>query len=390
MSEKLKALSKEDESENQKPIKLVHVIGAGAMGGDIAVWCAFQGFRVSLHDHKGKNIAKVIKNAHQLGRKKHLSESAHRAFLDRLIPDFKNDFIKHADLVIEAVPEDLDIKLEIYQDIESRMKADAILASNTSSIPLDKLSKSLKRPERFIGLHFFNPVVKMKLVEIVAHENAEQAVLTKARVFTGQLDRFPVPVSSSPGFLVNRALTPYLMEAMALLDEGVPAEAIDKTAEDFGMPMGPIELADQVGLDICLEVAKMISEQSDSTMATIPGWLTDKVDKGDLGQKTGKGIYAWKDDKPEKEKSIKAKSELTDRLILPLLNACMHCLSNNVIEDEDLLDGALIFGIGFAPFLGGPLNYAHQRGFDDIHTALSKLADEHGERFKPDTGWKAH
>jgi 3-hydroxyacyl-CoA dehydrogenase/enoyl-CoA hydratase/3-hydroxybutyryl-CoA epimerase len=245
----------------------------------------------------------------------------------------------------------------------------------------------LKRPERLIGIHFFNPVSRMQLVEVVSHDKVADEVLADARAFLGRIDRLPAPVKSSPGFLVNRALTPYMLEAMVMLDEGIKKETIDKAAEDFGMPMGPIELADQVGLDICLHVAEML-KTSNPDLPDPPQWLKDKVAKGDLGKKTGKGLYDWKDDhavKPHDAGALPA--EMTDRLILPMLNVCMACLREGVVADEEIVDGAMIFATGFAPFRGGPMHYARTRGATDIRDTLARLAAKYGSRFRPDAGW---
>ncbi len=228
----------------------IHVIGAGAMGGDIAAWCAWHGFTVSLADMKGEPLAGANKRAAGLFKKIAHKSTDIRDALDRLIPDLKGDGVATADLVIEAVPENLVLKQKVYAGVEAKMRPDAILATNTSSIPLEELCKGLKRPERFLGLHFFNPVSRMQLVEVVSHPGVAPDVLAAGQAFLGRIDRLPAPVKSAPGFLVNRALTPYLMEAFVMLDEGVKRETIDRAAEDFGMPMGPIELADQVGLDI--------------------------------------------------------------------------------------------------------------------------------------------
>lgn len=289
--------------------------------------------------------------------------------------------------MIEAVPEKVELKQKVYEEVEPRLKQDAILATNTSSIPLESLGEKLKDPQRLVGLHFFNPVALMPLVEVVRHDKADEKVLDRARAFVGQIDRLPAPVDTAPGFLVNRALTPYLVEAMVMLDEGVPAESIDRVAEEFGMPMGPIELADQVGLDICLSVADMLRDRLDTDMPPAPGWLKQKVDDGKLGKKTGEGLYQWKKGKADKQGKTKAAPDDTlDRLLLPMLNACMACLREGVIEDEALVDGAMIFGTGFAPFRGGPMSYAHERGMDDIRKSLETLANNHGDRFRPDEG----
>src|SRR6185312_14020227 len=259
----------------------VHVIGAGAMGGDIAAWCAWHGFIVSLADMKAEPLAGAIKRAADLyGKIGRDNRRKIRDALNRLIPDLRGEGVASADLIIEAVPEKLDLKQKVYAGIEPKMRQGAILATNTSSIPLEQLREGLKRPERLIGIHFFNPVSRMQLVEVVSHDTVADSVLAAARAFLGGIDRLPAPVKSEPGFLVNRALTPYMLEAMVMFDEGIKKEAIDKAAEDFGMPMGPIELADQVGLDICLHVAEMLKSNLKREMPDAPQWLKDKVDKG--------------------------------------------------------------------------------------------------------------
>jgi 3-hydroxyacyl-CoA dehydrogenase/enoyl-CoA hydratase/3-hydroxybutyryl-CoA epimerase len=369
-------------------MKHVHVIGAGAMGGDIAAWCAWQGLSVSLADMQAKPLAKAIGKAAALfgkiGKKSRLTRDG----LDRLIPDLHGDGVARADLVIEAVPENLDIKKRVYAVAEQRMKKDAILATNTSSIPLEVLREGLARPERLVGIHFFNPVSRMQLVEVVSHDKASKEALAAARAFVGQIDRLPAPVKSAPGFVVNRALLPYMLEAMVLLDEGHKGETIDKAAVDFGMPMGPIELADQVGLDICLHVAEVLKEGLQWPMPDPPQWLRDKVAAGDLGAKTGKGIYVWTKGEAQKEKSFAAPPDgMADRLILPMLNVCATLLREGVAESEDVIDGAMIFGTGFAPFRGGPLYYARQRGVEEVRAKLRELQAAHGERFRPDDGW---
>ena len=228
----------------------------------------------------------------------------------------------------------------------------------------------------------------MQLVEIVAHDTVDDATLKSARSFTGHIDRLPAPVKSAPGFLVNRALTPYLLEAMVMLDEGTPKETIDAAATKFGMPVGPIELADQIGLDICLEVGEMLKRELDQPMPEAPQWLRDKVQAGELGRKIGKGLYEWKDGKAVKASETPPPDpEMTDRLILPMLNSCVAILREGVAPDEQTIDGAMIFGTGFAPFRGGPLAYARARGIVDISRALEDLREKYGERFRPDPGW---
>jgi 3-hydroxyacyl-CoA dehydrogenase / enoyl-CoA hydratase / 3-hydroxybutyryl-CoA epimerase len=372
----------------KQDIRHVHVIGAGAMGGDIAAWCAREGIAATVSDMKPEPIAGAIKRAADLYSKILRKSIDQRDALDRLIPDLKGEGVGTADIVIEAVPEKLEIKHKVYATIEPQMKAGALLATNTSSIPLEQLREGLKKPERLVGLHFFNPVSRMLTVEVVSHDRAEQSALATARSFVGMIDRLPVPVKSAPGFLVNRALTPYMIEAMVMIDEGVSKETIDRAAEKFGMPMGPIELADQVGLDICLDVADMLKKSLPRDQPDAPQWLRDKVAKKELGRKTGKGFYVWKDGKAQKSGDGAAPPpEMTDRLILPILDVCVGALREGVVDDADVADGAMIFGTGFAPFRGGPLNYAKARGVDNVVAALQDLAQKYGKRFIPDPGW---
>lgn len=383
-------------------IQHVHVIGAGAMGRDIAAWCAMQGFRVTLSDLNSKAIAAAVKSVSTLCRSKHKSAIETRDSLDRLIPDPSARGIDLADLVIEAVPENPELKEKIFREVEPRLKPGAILASNTSSIPLETLAGYLDNPGRLVGIHFFNPVGKMLIVEVVSHTRIDQAVHNQAMAFTNTIGKLPVAVQSYPGFLVNRALTPYLLEAVMLLDQGVDKTRIDQAALDFGMPMGPVELADQVGLDICLHVAEVLRESLDTPLPEVPSWLQEKVDRGDLGRKSGKGFYTWKKGKAQKNSGdddsagdptgnagkTDSKS-LQDRLLLPMLNACVECHRNNVVASLDDLDAAMIFATGFAPFRGGPMHYARQRGVDDIVATLQALTEQHGDRFKPDPGWSS-
>ena len=371
----------------------VHVIGAGAMGGDIAAWCASQGFRVTLADMKPEPVAGAIKRASDLFGKIMRKRTDIRDAMDRLVPDLDGEGVRNADLVIEAVPEHLALKQKVYAALEPRMKPGAILATNTSSIPLQDLRTTLQRPERLVGLHFFNPVSRLQLVEVVSHEGCDPHLLAQALAFVGAIDRLPLPVKSSPGFVVNRALTPYMLEAMVMLDEKIGKLAIDAAAEKFGMPMGPIELADQVGLDICLAVGDMLRSKFGDLLPPTPAWLRDKVANGELGRKTGKGFYVWKDGKADKTPAAAspATSQLTeemiDRLILPMSNVCVACLREGIVDNADMVDGAMIFGTGYAPFRGGPLNYARTRGPENVVSALRALAQKFGGRFTPDAGW---
>ncbi|MEO3385890.1 3-hydroxyacyl-CoA dehydrogenase NAD-binding domain-containing protein [Mesorhizobium sp. CAU 1741] len=385
LREKLKAFGK-----GASGIKHVHVIGAGEMGREIAMWCAAQGLVVTIADLDRKALARAVGEARKFyGRKLH-SGIERRDALDRLVPDFSGEGAARADLVIEAIAEKAEVKKKVFAEIAPRMKPDALLATNTSSIPLETLREDLPRPERLVGIHFFNPVTRMELVEIVSHDQASDDTLARSRAFCGAIDRLPAPVKSAPGFLVNRALTPYLAEAFLMIEEGIAKETIDKAATSFGMPMGPVELADRVGLDIALEVAESLKAAFPEEVPDVPGWLREKVERKELGRKTGKGLYDYDDEgKPKKSEAPSPDPRMADRLVLPMLNACVRMLRDGIVVDADTLDGAMIFGTGFAPFRGGPIHYAHQRGIEDVVTTLNGLEKAHGGRFRPDDGWRS-
>ncbi len=368
--------------------KHVHVIGGGVMGGDIAAWCALRGLTVTIQDRNNEVLGRVIKRAAGLFEKRLKKQPREvQAALDRLIPDREGKGVPHADVIIEAIFENTEAKQSLYREIEPRMKADAILATNTSSIPLEELSTCLKEPDRLVGLHFFNPVAMMPLVEIVVGKNTRSEIVQKASAFARHIDRLPLPVKSSPGFLVNRILMPYLLEAVVLVEEGVKPTLIDQAALDFGMPMGPIMLADTVGLDICLSVAENLGKHYG---APVPQSLRDMVAAGKLGKKSGVGFYnhkAGKAPKPIPCGGKKAPKQVIDRLMLRFLNEAVACLRDSVVADADLLDGGVIFGTGFAPFRGGPVNYIRETGVDTLNKRLNELQGDLGPRFSPDTGW---
>ncbi len=365
----------------------VHVIGAGAMGAEIAAWSAIRGKTVTLGDVDLAPLGEAVRKAEKICGDAHLSGIETRDALDRLIPDPNGHGIARADLVIEAGPEDADLKSRIYAGL-SAMKPGAILATNTSSLRLETLRDAAPAPDRFAGLHFFNPVSKMQLVEVVHHDATSEETRSRLAAFCGAIDRLPAPVADYPGFLVNRALMPYLMEALALMEEGVDKEAIDAAALRFGMPMGPVTLADQVGLDICLHVAESLTRNLDVPMPDIPERLRRMVEEGHTGRKAGQGFYDWSDGSPDPN-AEGGPDDLTDRLILPMLDACVECLRRGVARSEEEVDGAMIFATGFAPFRGGPMRYARERGVEQVRSRLADLAERHGPRFAPDEGWSA-
>jgi 3-hydroxyacyl-CoA dehydrogenase/enoyl-CoA hydratase/3-hydroxybutyryl-CoA epimerase len=363
----------------------VHVVGAGVMGGDIAAWCALRGLTVTLQDRAAEYIGPAIGRAHKLFKRKLREPSLVQAAMDRLMPDVNGTGVPKADVVIEAIFENAEAKRELYQRLEPRMKASAVLATNTSSIRLEELSSALDKPDRLIGLHFFNPVAMMPLVEVIHTPDTDEEEVRKGVAFARRIDRLPLPCLSSPGFVVNRVLMPYMMEALVVGQEGVPLPVIDEAARAFGMPMGPVELADTVGLDVAHHVATILGA---AYGFPVPEQLSEMVDKKQLGRKTGRGFYAWKGGKPVKEKTSRSVPPgLAERLLLPMVNEAVAVYRDRVVDDLDLLDAGVIFGTGFAPFRGGPINYAKSRGVAEVTGALSQLESQFGKRFRPDEGW---
>ncbi|MFD0859583.1 3-hydroxyacyl-CoA dehydrogenase NAD-binding domain-containing protein [Roseovarius aquimarinus] len=374
-------------AKGEDEIAHVHVIGAGAMGAEIAAMSAIRGKRVTLGDTSPEALARAMKLAYEICGSKHLGSLERRDALDRLMPDSKGYGIGAADLVIEAGPERMEIKQSIYADLAKRLKKGAILASNTSSLSVDALAGHAPVAANFAGLHFFNPVSKIDLVEVIQGAKTSKKTAARLAAFCGAIKKLPVHVADYPGFLVNRALVPYMMEAMALMDEGVSKEVIDTAALRFGMPMGPVTLADQVGLDIGLHVAVSLSENLEKPMAPISDRLRAKVAASETGKKAGKGFYDWSQGTPHPDSDEGAPDDLTDRLILPMLNACAELLRKDVVKDPDDIDAAMIFATGWAPFRGGPMHYARRRGVPEIVEQLKRLEKAHGERFAPDEGW---
>jgi 3-hydroxyacyl-CoA dehydrogenase/enoyl-CoA hydratase/3-hydroxybutyryl-CoA epimerase len=353
LQERLKALGKASAST----VTRVHVVGGGTMGGDIAAWCALRGMTVTLQDQDAQRLAPAMKRAAKLFTERLKDPRRIRDALDRLIPDVQGDGVARADVVIEAIYENVDAKRALFNDVEKRAKADAILATNTSSIPLEEIAGALRDPARLIGLHFFNPVARMMLVEVVAGRDSDPALVARGAAFVRTIDKLPLPVKSAPGFLVNRVLAPYLMTAMRCVDEGVAPEAVDAAAVAFGMPMGPIELADTVGLDICLAVGRMLGHEG-----APPRKLAERVAAGQLGKKSGQGFYAWVNGRPQKQAAQTVPAGLGQRLVDPLVAEAQAALAEGVVDDADLVDAGAIFGAGFAPFRGGPLQYARAAG----------------------------
>ena len=356
----------------------VHVVGAGVMGGDIAAWCALRGLNVTLQDRELKYIEPALERAKKLFDRKLKAKAAEGAA--RLVADVDGDGVEKADVIIEAIFENKEAKQALYATLTPRMKPGAILATNTSTIPLQELREGLPEPQRFIGLHFFNPVAQLPLVEVVRAEDTDAEAVAIGANFVKGIGKSPLICASAPGFLVNRILAPYMNEAFQLASEGVPLTTIDAAAEAFGMPMGPVELADSVGLDVALSAARVLG-QKDEDMTQ----LIEMVDAGHTGRKSGRGFYDWREGKAVKPEpaTAPAPDDLEDRLILPMVNEAIDCLHEGIVETADLLDAGVIFGTGFAPFRGGPLQYCRERGSDAVRTRLEALSETYGPRFAP-------
>jgi len=330
----------------------VHVIGAGAMGGDIAAWCALRAMTVTLQDQGVERIAPAVARAAKLFERRLKEPMAARLALDRLIPDPRGDGLRYADIIIEAIFENLAAKRALFAVVEARARPEAILASNTSSLRLADIAAALKDPARLAGIHFFNPVAMMPLVEVVSGAATDPAVVRRAAAFVRHIDKLPLPVRDAPGFLVNAVLAPYLHEAMRCVDEGLAAEAVDAAALAFGMPMGPLELADSVGLDIVLAAGRQLAGAAEP-----PRRLAELVGAGQLGRKSGRGYYVYDEGKARKIAAPPPPADLARRLVQPLLAATGRLVAQGVVADADLADAGVIFGTGFAPYTGGPMNY---------------------------------
>lgn len=351
----LSEMLKDDAPKDGFKPRRVHVIGAGTMGGDIAAWCVVQGMQASLQDLDEAQIAKALARARGLFKRHLRTKLAIDAAVARLIADPKGKYVKHADVVIEAIVERLDVKQKLFAELEKQVKPGAVLATNTSSLKLEDIARPLADPGRLVGLHFFNPVAQLPLVEVVRGAQTREEEVRKACAFVTAISKLPLIVKDGAGFLVNRVLAPYLMEAVRRYQLGEPREKIDEAAMKFGMPMGPLELMDLVGLDIANHVGQELNlaPETDNVLASL-------VRQGKLGKKTGEGFYLWIEGKPKREEATYDQAELERLgrdLVKPMLDEAERALADQVVADADHVDAGVIFGTGFAPFRGGPLHY---------------------------------
>ncbi|MCA0315149.1 MAG: enoyl-CoA hydratase/isomerase family protein [Candidatus Melainabacteria bacterium] len=379
-------------------VKTVGVLGAGVMGAGIAQAAAYAGYRVVLKDIDQAALDKGLKNIKDLFDGLVSKRKMTRAEADMKIGAVKGTIdyadLADCDLVIEAVVEKMVVKKAVIADVEKAISKPFIFATNTSSLSVNEMAVAAKNPANVVGLHFFNPVHKMKLVEVVSAKTTSAETLAAAKAFGMKVGKTTVVTGDGPGFVVNRILSPYMKEAIQLLLEGVPAEQIDKAATRFGMPMGPIALMDEVGLDIVTHVIKVMHSALGARLA--PPAIIDVIEKQKLlGKKGGKGLYLY-DEKgkrtglnPDVQAAINApaktmsESALQDRLFLPMVNEAAHCLAEGIIDEPSQLDLAMIFGTGFAPFLGGVLGYADSLGIRTVHQKLEHLSKVAGDNYKP-------
>ena len=336
-------------------IKKLHVVGAGVMGGDIAAVAAMSGLNVSLTDVDSSAIEGAIKRSADLFARRLKVDEKIAAATARLKADPKGNDAANADLIIEAVAEKLSVKRAVFSDLEKIIKPDAILATNTSAIPLEDISTALKNPSRLIGLHFFNPVPVLPLVEVIWSPHSNQDLVTRGMQFVGQIGKMPIRCKSSPGFLVNRALLPYMFGAIEAVVSGENPEKIDQAMVDFGMPMGPIELSDQVGLDVCLDVGTVLGIGPGAEKL-----LKSKCDDKTLGRKTGSGFYNWSENRAVRSREPlepKLSDDIARLMLAPMVDECKKAVQEGVVESSDDADAGMIFGTGFPSFRGGPINW---------------------------------
>ncbi len=381
-----------------KKIRRVAVIGAGTMGAGIAQWISARGIPVRLKDVNPQALARgmhAIEKVYTDAAKRRVFTPAEAvAGMDRVMPLHTDVPLRDVDLVIEAALEKLEVKQQVFRELDARVGPQTVLATNTSALSIDAIASVLARPERLVGLHFFNPVHRMQLVEIVRGARTSPAALETALQFTKAIGNLPVIVNVRPGFLVNRILLPYMVEAVWLFTEGVPAATIDRLMLEFGMPMGPLRLADEVGLDVAQHVAKDLERRLPHGVP-IDDTLEKMIRNGWLGRKSGRGFYVYdgqKESPPpaadvrflqaEKSRPHDA-ATMRDRLVLIMINEAARVLAEGVVAAPEDVDFGLIMGTGWAPFRGGPLRYADTLGAAEVVRRLDVLGREVAPHFTP-------
>jgi 3-hydroxyacyl-CoA dehydrogenase/enoyl-CoA hydratase/3-hydroxybutyryl-CoA epimerase len=380
------------------PIGSIALIGTGVMGAGVAELASRTGVTVRMRDVKPEALTRALQTVRGLiderGRRRRMPGRERDAQLARIYPTLDLDGVQRADLAIEAVVEDLEVKRRVFAELEVRMRPDALLATNTSSLSVDAIAAGLQHPERFCGFHFFNPVHRMPLVEVVRGTRTSDESLVRAVAFARALGKTPVVVRDAPGFVVNRLLMPYLSEAMHLLEDGFALPDVDAAMKRFGMPMGPFAVLDEVGLDVARKVAGVLGAAFPDRMA--PSAALDKmVEAGRLGRKNGLGFYRHRGSKHELDPRVPellglsrrprtaSPEALAERMVLAMVNEGARCLEDQVVEDANALDLAMVFGSGFPPFRGGPMRHADSLGLAAVESRLNALRAERGERYAP-------
>jgi 3-hydroxyacyl-CoA dehydrogenase/enoyl-CoA hydratase/3-hydroxybutyryl-CoA epimerase len=396
LQERAKKLTVGDLKPEVKP-KRVLVVGAGLMGSGIAQWLSARGLNVVLKDigpePLGKGLQSIDRVYRDAVKRKILTEVDARAGYDRILPIYEDVPLTNVDLAIEAAVEKLDLKKQIFSQIEPKIPNALLIASNTSGLSIDAISEGLARPEKVVGVHFFNPVHRMQLVEIVRGSRTSETVLAMAIQFVKSIGKLPVLVKDSPGFLVNRILLPYLVEAIRIFSEGHSVEAIDQAILNFGMPMGPLRLNDEVGLDVSQHVGSDLAARVPH-LPPLNNVLPRMIQKGWLGRKSGAGFYVYRDRSETPNPELKEfqpaiqptnADQLTDRLVFIMVNEAARVLEEKVVSEPADVDFGMIMGTGWAPFRGGPLKYADSIGISTVVSRLNHLAGKFGEHFKPCT-----
>jgi 3-hydroxyacyl-CoA dehydrogenase/enoyl-CoA hydratase/3-hydroxybutyryl-CoA epimerase len=387
-----------DPSFQPRPIERMALVGAGVMGGGIAELATRYGIHVRMRDVNAESLSRALQTVRTLieerGRRRRIRPRERDAQLARILPTLELNGVGAAAFALEAVVEDIEIKRRVFAELEVRVREDCVLATNTSSLSVDELAKGLARPERLCGFHFFNPVHRMPLVEVVRGSQTSDRALVTGVNLARRLGKTPVVVRDAPGFVVNRILMPYLREATWLLEEGYAVTEVDAAMRRFGMPMGPFEVVDEVGLDVALKVAGVLSRAFPRRMSPSPE-LDRMVEAGRLGRKNGLGFYRYRGRQriPDptlrrllghtRQRRSQTPEVLSERLVLVMINEAARCLEEQVVPNAGKIDLAMIFGAGFPPFRGGLLRYADAFGLQRAEQRLIALRAEKGDRFEP-------
>ena len=390
----LQERSKKTKSDKDFKVTNTAVIGAGVMGAGIAQWISSRGIKVLLKDIKPEFVAKGIASINKLYsaavKKRVMTKSDASSKFDNVTPITESIPMKNIDLVVEAAIEQLEIKQDLFAELETLVRDDTILATNTSALSIVDIAEKMQHKERVVGIHYFNPVHKMKLVEVVRGECTSEETILKATQFVKKTGKLPVIVKDSPGFLVNRILMPYLIEAVNLANHGINIEHTDKLLRKFGMPMGPFRLIDEVGGDVCQHVADDLLNRLETKFPN-SNLLRRMIEEGNLGKKTGQGFYKYNKGKSNGVCDVPVNDnfninceneEIVDRLILIMVNEAVRCLQEKVVESPKDVDFGMIMGTGWAPFRGGPISYCDNLGADEVVKKLNKLATK-SKYFEP-------